>query len=172
MKYILVILILLSLVSLVGCVSSKDKAPLPTVSKVDLNRYLGKWYEIARYEHSFEKGCSNVSATYSIRDDGKIKVLNSCLKDGKIKEAIGKAYPVDETNSKLKVSFFGPFYGDYWIIMLDDDYSYAVIGEASRDYFWILSRTNKLDKATIDMILKRVVSLGYDTQKIIWTPQD
>ena len=165
------ILLALCTLLLLGC-NSKNYPPLATVPKVDIDKYLGTWYEIARYEHSFEVGCSNVSATYSLREDGKIKVLNRCLKNGKVSEAIGKAYAVDESNGKLKVSFFGPFYGNYWIIMLDEAYSYAVIGDPSREYFWILSRTAKMDKAKLDSILEKLPSLGYDTTKLIWTPQE
>jgi len=167
MKYLLTTLITLLFI---GC-SSTPSTPLPTVEKVDINRYLGTWHEIARYEHSFEKGCSNVNATYSLKDDGKIKVVNRCLKNGKVDEAIGKAYAVDETNSKLKVSFFGPFYGNYWILMLDKEYTYAVIGDPSREYLWILSRTPKLDEETLALIMKKLPTLGYDTKKLIWTPQ-
>lgn len=154
-----------------GC--SRHQAPLPTVEKVDIDRYLGTWYEIARYDHSFEVGCSDVSATYTLRDDGKIEVLNRCKdEDGKIKDAKGIAYAVDETNSKLKVSFFRPFYGDYWVIILDDDYGYAVIGEPSRKYFWILSRTPRLAEQTKQEILKKMPSLGYLTEPLIWTKQE
>ncbi len=131
-----------------GC--SMKSPPLDTVSKVDINRYLGTWYEIARYEHSFEVGCEEVSATYTLRDDGDIKVLNQCtLEDGTKKEAQGVAYATDESNSKLKVSFFRPFYGNYWILMLAEDYSYAVIGEPKREYFWILSREQKMDEGSL-----------------------
>lgn len=150
-----------------GC-SEKSHAPLPTVKQVDLNQYLGTWYEIARYENTFEKGCSDISATYSFRDDGKIKVLNQCFKDGEWDEAIGKAYAVDETNSKLKVSFFGPFYGNYWIIMLGEAYEYAVIGEPSREYLWILARDTQLSPKTQEMILQKLPTLGYVTDKLIW----
>lgn len=164
------LIILLSTLFFIGC--TENHPPLPTVEKVDLNKYLGTWHEIARYEHSFEEGCSNVNASYSFREDGKIKVLNRCLKEGKVTEAIGKAYPDDETNSKLKVSFFGPFYGNYWILMLDEGYNYAVIGEPSREYFWILSRTQKMEKATLDTILEKMPKLGYSRDKLIWTPQN
>lgn len=166
MKYLLTIMMTL----LLGC-NSTPNTPLPTVEQVDLNRYLGTWYEIARYEHSFEEGCSNVNATYSLSDDGKIKVVNRCLKKGKVDEAIGKAYAVDETNSKLKVSFFGPFYGNYWILVLDEAYTYAVIGDPSREYLWILSRTPKLDTIKLKSILQKLPSLGYDAKKLIWTTQ-
>lgn len=165
--------ILLTFITLffVGC--SSHNAPLKTVEKVDINQYLGTWYEIARYEHSFEKGCSNVSATYSLQADGKISVLNSCTKeDGKINKANGIAYALDESFSKLKVSFFRPFYGNYQILMLDEDYRYAVIGEPSREYFWILSRTKVLDKSTLEYIQNKMPSLGYSTSKLIWTKQN
>ncbi len=153
-----------------GC--SKTYPPLKTVEKVDIQKYLGTWYEIARYEHFFEKGCSDVTATYTLKDNGDINVLNRCIKDeAKITEATGVAYATDESNSKLKVSFFRPFYGNYWIIMLDDKYRYAVVGEPSREYFWILSRTPRLDEKTTQMILQQLPGMGYTADKLIWTPQ-
>lgn len=147
---------------------------IKSVQKVDLDNYLGSWYEIARYEHRFEKDCKNVTATYSIKENKKIEVINSCTKitTNNKTEAIGEAYAVDNTNSKLKVSFFWPFYGDYWIIMLDEDYSYAVISEPSKKYLWILSRDKKLDENIKDNILKRLESLDYDLSKLIWTIQE
>lgn len=153
--------------------SYKDPS-IKSVQKVDLDRYLGSWYEIARYEHRFEKDCKNVTATYSIKENKKIEVINSCTKitTNNKTEAIGEAYAVDNTNSKLKVSFFWPFYGDYWIIMLDEDYSYAVISEPSKKYLWILSRDKKLDENIKDNILKRLESLDYDLSKLIWTIQE
>jgi len=151
---------------------TKQYAPLSTVKQVDLNRYLGKWYEIARYEHFFEKGCSNVSAEYTLQEDGDIDVLNSCFKEGELTQAKGVAYATDATNAKLKVSFFRPFYGNYQILMLGKNYEYAVIGEPSREYFWILSRTKKLPQATLDMIVAKMPSLGYDSHKLIWILQE
>ncbi|CAA6801157.1 MAG: Outer membrane lipoprotein Blc [uncultured Sulfurovum sp.] len=171
MKKLLILLSILTTLIFIGC-SNKKHEPLPTVEKVELEKYLGTWHEIARYEHFFEKGCSNVNATYSMRDDGKIHIQNRCDKEGKMTEAIGKAYPVDENNSKLKVSFFGPFYGDYWILMLDEDYKYVVIGEPSREYLWILSRTQKMEQKTLDMILEKLPILGYAIEPLIWTPQN
>jgi len=153
-----------------GC--SHNYAPLKTVDKVDVNAYLGTWYEIARYEHFFEKGCSNVSATYTLTQDNKIDVLNSCEKEGELTNAKGIAYATDESYSKLKVSFFRPFYGDYQILLLGDKYEYAVIGEPSREYFWILSREKTLDKKTLSMILEKMPALGYDASQLIWTPQN
>ncbi len=166
MKYILSIL--LSFLFL-GC--SQAHPPLKTVERVEIEKYLGVWYEIARYEHFFEKGCSDVNATYSLRDDGEIDVLNSCTKEGEITTAKGVAYATDESNSKLKVSFFRPFYGDYQILMLGKNYEYAVIGEPSREYFWILSRSKKLDEQSTQKILSTMPSLGYDAKELIWTPQ-
>lgn len=152
-----------------GC--SQTHPPLQTVEKVELEKYLGVWYEIARYEHFFEKGCSDVNATYTKREDGKIDVLNSCNKEGELTTANGIAYNTDASYSKLKVSFFRPFYGDYQILMLGKNYEYALIGEPSREYFWILSRTKQLDKNTTAFILNAMPSFGYDASKLIWTPQ-
>lgn len=143
---------------------------LKTVDKVNINKYLGSWYEIARYEHSFEKGCSNIKATYSLNEEnGYINVLNKCTKAGKLTFAKGVAYTEDESNSKLKVSFFRPFYGNYWILMLGDDYEYALIGEPSREYLWILARKNSIDEKLKNEILSKLPKLGYSEDKLIWT---
>jgi apolipoprotein D and lipocalin family protein len=165
-------LFILSLLSLFFFGCSKHYAPLKTVEKVDLNAYLGTWYEIARYEHFFEKGCSDVSATYTLKDNGDINVLNQCTKVDGLSKANGVAYATDATNAKLKVSFFRPFYGNYWILMLGDKYEYALVGEESREYLWILSRTKKLDDAVIKMILNKLPELGYTADILIWTTQE
>lgn len=144
--------------------------PLKTVAKVEIDSYLGTWYEIARYEHFFQEGCSDVNATYSLRDNGEIDVLNQCMKGDKLSQAKGIAYATDETNSKLKVSFFRPFYGNYWILMLGEKYDYALIGEPSREYLWILSRTPKMDKGLQKTILEKLPEFGYTADKLIWTP--
>jgi apolipoprotein D and lipocalin family protein len=170
MKMYRLLIISLILISITGC--SKPYPPLETVKKVDLQKYAGTWYEIARYEHYFEKGCRDVSATYTLKEDGDIKVINRCTKEEADKnEVVGVAYATDESNSKLKVSFFRPFYGDYWIIMLDDEYRYAVIGDPSREYLWILSRIPTLDEDIKNMILKRLPEMGYSADPLIWTPQ-
>jgi len=156
----------------VGC---SNKHPyLETVQKVDIQKYQGTWYEIARFEHFFEKGCKNVTATYELKKDGKIKVINKCtdIKDGEKKEATGVAYAVDSTNSKLKVSFFRPFYGDYWILDLADDYSYVVVGSPSRELLWILSRTKEISEKRKEMILEKLPALGFNQSKFIWTIQE
>jgi len=145
---------------------------LKTVEKVNIDKYLGSWYEIARYEHSFEEGCTNVKATYSLnKDNGYINVLNECTKEGKKTVAKGVAYAEDESNSKLKVSFFRPFYGNYWVLMLGDDYEYALIGEPSREYLWILARKSSIDEKLKEKILSELPKLGYTKEKLIWTKQ-
>ena len=157
-------------------VAANAQVSLETVEAVDLDRYLGKWYEIASYPAWFAKNCTGVTAEYSMKENGKIEVLNRCRKgslDGKLKEAKGRAKVVDlESNSKLKVSFFGPFWGDYWIIDLDPDYRWAVVGEPKRNYLWILSRTPTLDKSTLDAILSRLPAAGYDVDQLQWTQQE
>ena len=167
--YRILIFSLFFIIVLGGC--SKPYPPLATVNDVNLQKYLGTWYEIARYEHFFEKGCRDVTATYSLKDNGDIKVVNRCVKDAKTTEAVGVAYATNRSNSKLKVSFFRPFYGNYWIIMLDENYHYAVVGDPSREYLWILARTPVLDQAILDDILKRLPNMGYSIEPLIWTPQ-
>ncbi|MHB8880467.1 MAG: lipocalin family protein [Thermodesulfovibrionales bacterium] len=150
--------------------------PLETVSHVDLNRYMGVWYEIARYPNSFQKGCAGSRATYALLDDGKVSVLNECYAgsvSGKLKSAQGRAWVADkETNAKLKVSFFWFFSGDYWIIDLADDYSYAVVGHPKRKYVWVLSRNKIMEDTTYEGILRRLAEKHhYDTSKLIKTIQ-
>jgi apolipoprotein D and lipocalin family protein len=145
-----------------------------TVPFVDLKKYAGTWFEIARYPNRFQKKCvSDVRATYNLTSDGKVSVLNQCVQaNGKVKTAKGKAKVVDRTsNAKLKVTFFWPFYGDYWILDLDPDYTYAVVGEQDRKYLWILSRTPEIDSGLYNEILQRITNQGYDTSKLIRTPQ-
>ena len=168
MQRLLILLFLL--ISMTGC--SKTYPALQTVKQVDLEQYLGTWYEIARYEHYFEKGCRDVTATYRLKENGQIKVTNHCTKeDGEKTEAQGVAFPLDESNSKLKVSFFRPFYGDYWIIMLDPDYRYAVVGEPSREYLWVLSRTPQLEESIKNCILRKLPTIGYSIDTLLWTQQ-
>jgi apolipoprotein D and lipocalin family protein len=148
--------------------------PLSTVDHVDLSRYTGTWYEIARYPNRFQRDCqSDTTAQYTRREDGTIQVVNSCRQaGGKMKVARGKAKVVDsKTNAKLKVTFFWPFYGDYWIIGLAPDYAYAIVGEPKRKYLWILSRTPQLDEHSFAEALQKVRAVGYDPEKLIKTPQ-
>ncbi len=154
-------------------VAGRD-APPPTVDHVDLNRYTGKWFEIARYPNRFERKCDrNVTAEYTIEDDGAIRVVNSCVTPaGRLKHSTGTAQVVDRsTNSKLKVAFFWPFYGNYWIIQLGDDYEFSVVGEPTRKYLWILSRTPTMPDSIYESLLARLVRLGYDTNKLVRTEQ-
>ncbi|MDH4262420.1 MAG: lipocalin family protein [Spirochaetia bacterium] len=141
-----------------------------TVKNVDISRYLGTWYEIARFPHSFEKNLDRVTANYSMREDGKIKVINKgYLPNGKLSEAVGKAYtPNPKDLSRLKVSFFLFFYGDYFILELDDkNYSWAMIGSSNDHFLWILSRTPELDEKTYNMLLANAKNRGYDLSKLI-----
>ena len=147
-----------------------DNSP---ISRFDLSRYLGTWYEIARFDHSFERGMENVTAEYLLRDDGKIDVINSGWKDGRYKIAEGKArQPDPETDpAHLEVSFFLFFYSDYNILMLDDDYQVAMVGSKSPKYLWILSRTPQLDDAVLGRCLEEAERRGYDTGDLIWVDQ-
>jgi len=148
--------------------------PLQVVPSVDLTRYAGKWYEIARLPNRFQRACvSDTTATYTLRADGKISVLNQCRQaDGGIKSARATARVAGpgQPNSKLRVTFFWPFSGNYWIIGLDPEYRWAVVGEPNRKYLWILSRTPELDDRIYHEILERVKAQGYDVSRIVRTP--
>jgi apolipoprotein D and lipocalin family protein len=156
-------------------------APLKTVPSVDLRRYSGKWYEIARYPNRFQKQCvGNTTANYTIKTDGKIEVLNECLtKDGTVDAAKGEAKIADKVNNtKLKVRFapsflsaFGFVWGDYWVVDLGRNYEYSVVGDPKREYLWILSRTPQLPEPTYQAILRRVEDLGFNPGKLEKTPQ-
>lgn len=169
MKNIPIILFLLSIVS--GCAAGSDgKAhDTSTVRELDVERFMGKWHEIARYDHRFERGMTQVTATYSLTDEGKIQVQNSGYKDGKYKQAKAKAKMPDVNDpGKLKVSFFLWFYSDYYIFEIDPEYTYAVIGSSSDKYLWIMSRTETLPDTVLDGILDRLSARGYDTQKLLF----
>lgn len=143
------------------------------IPEFKLDKYLGKWYELARFDHRFEAGMTNVTAEYSIRADGKVRVLNSGWKDGKFKVAEGKARQPDPLKdpSFLEVSFFLNFYSDYNILLLDEDYRYALVGSRSPKYLWILSRQPYMSDEVKDAILAEAVRLGYDTSELIWVDQ-
>jgi apolipoprotein D and lipocalin family protein len=165
--------------ALVACdrppVSRDGLTPLTTVSSVDLNRYVGTWYEVARFDHEFERGCASVTATYSLNADGKINVVNRCRRGsptGPVDDARGTARVVDTaTNAKLGVTFFWPFEGDYWILELDPSYEWAVVGEPSGRYLWILSRSPQISDTLRADLLTRIQAKGYNTTKLIWTVQ-
>lgn len=162
-----------------GCAAFGSKHPVgnravPQPAKsVELQRYLGRWYELARYEQGFQKDCDGVTADYSLREDGKIRVVNRCRKpDGKEKDATGRAKIVEGSgNAKLRVSFFGPFYGDYWVLDRAEDYSWAVVGEPSGRYLWLLSREAAPGEARVEELIGRARSLGYDTALLRRTKQ-
>ena len=149
--------------------------PLRTVAHVDLSRYVGSWYEIASFPQSFQRGCTATTATYTLRPDGDIDVLNRCRLgsvDGKEKTALGRARVADRTtNAKLEVSFFRPFWGDYWVIDLAEDYSYAVVGHPARDYLWILSRAPAMPEPIYQAIVARLGAQGYETSRLVRTLQ-
>ncbi|MDB5133555.1 MAG: blc 1 [Mucilaginibacter sp.] len=151
---------------------AKNK-PLETVKNVNLEKYQGKWYEIAAFPQSFEKGCTCTTAEYSLGDNGKIEIKNSCIKDGKTKVATGKASVADKkTNAKLNVTFFRPFSGKYWIIALAPDYSYTVVGHPNRKYLWILGRKPKMDSMTYNHLVLQAANKGFDIRKLVKTVQD
>jgi len=169
----------LALVAVTACSTSTTKRlhlpELHTVAHVDLARYVGTWYEIASFPQRFQKGCTASTATYASRPDGDIDVLNRCRLDrvdGTEKVARGRARVVDQrTNAKLEVSFFRPFWGDYWIVDLGPSYEYAVVGHPSRDYLWILSRTPTMDAQIYDGIVARLAAQGYETSRLHRTLQ-
>lgn len=140
-----------------------------TVQQLDLNRYMGTWYEIARFDHRFERGLTDVTATYELQEDGKISVVNAGFRNGKRKTARGKARQPDPSEpGKLEVSFFLFFYSDYWILELDDAYQWALVGSSNDKYLWILSRSPHPDKEVLEMIIQKAKQRGYDTSKLIW----
>jgi apolipoprotein D and lipocalin family protein len=144
--------------------------PLRTVEKVDLTRYLGSWHEIARLPNRFQSGCAASSAEYSLRENGEITVINSCRndKDNSIRQVKGRAWSVDvDSNARLKVSFFWPFRGDYWIIELGKEYEYSVVGTPDRKYLWVLSRTATMDNDLFSAILQRAQQQGFDSGAVV-----
>lgn len=147
-----------------------SETEIKTASNVDAKEYMGTWYEVARFENSFEKGLRNAQAKYTLNDDKTVTVINSGEnKNGNRSFTKGKAYaPNPKDFSKLRVCFFWPFYGDYYILELDENYQWALIGGRNKDYLWILSRTENLPSETIDLILKKAESRGYDTKKLLF----
>jgi apolipoprotein D and lipocalin family protein len=172
-KLILVV-ILFSVLNASTCRSTQSEdMDLTTVKQLDLERYMGTWYEIARFDHSFERGLTHVTATYELRPDGKIKVINAGRKNGKLKTADGKAkQPSPSEPGKLKVAFFLFFYADYYVLELDENYQWALIGSSSDKYLWILSRNQTMKKDTLEHILMKAGERGYDTSKLIWVEHD
>lgn len=157
--------------------SSANSQKTPSVvTNVDLNRYKGTWYEIARLPNFFERKLKCTSATYTLRDDGKITVLNKgnyITDPQKTSKANGVAWVPDKGSpAKLKVQFFWPFSGDYWIMYLDEDYRYVLVGDPALKYLWILAREKTMDETTYNMLLKKAIDIGYDIKSIIRVEQD
>jgi len=161
--------------TLVACKSPTPPKGVTPISPFDVNRYLGKWYEIARLDHRFERGKDHVTATYAKRNDGGISVLNRGYDPVKKQwsESDGKAYFTGKPDiAALKVSFFGPFYGGYNVIALDKDYQYALVSGPNRDYLWILSRQPKIPDNVKQQYLTTAKRLGFAVDKLIWVNQD
>lgn len=157
-----VLLILLT----VAAAAPSDSQPMP---KVDLTRYMGRWYEVARYPHRFEKDCHGVTADYSLRPDGRVSVLNTCRKGslaGPVKTARAVGWAVEPGNSRFRVRFFWPFSAPYWVVDLDPDYGWALVGHPERRFFWILSRTPRLAPDVEARLLARMRELGYDPARL------
>ncbi|AMD02635.1 lipocalin family protein [Halomonas chromatireducens] len=155
-----------------GCVGT-PKGTQP-VTGFELDRYLGKWYEIARLDHSFERGLDCVTADYSLRDDGGVRVINRGvnLETGEEDEAEGRAYFVrDESVAHLKVSFFGPFYGGYNVLVLDDEYRWALVSGPTREYLWILARQPELDPAVYRELVKDAERMAFPVTELIEVTQ-
>jgi apolipoprotein D and lipocalin family protein len=182
MKRIITLSFIVILATLPSFSQSGDRSPVKTVTSVDLNKYAGQWYEIAKYPNKFQDQCvGNATANYKLQGAGKIEVLNRCLKkDGTVEDANGaaKLNEDDKSNAKLKVRFAPGFiswlpqvWADYWVIDLADDYSYSVVGTPDRKYFWILSRKPSIDDGTYQSILRRAEQQGFVPAKVVKTPQ-
>ena len=169
-----VILALILTLTLAACSTAPPDGVRP-VTSFDIDRYLGRWYEIARLDHSFERGMSDVSATYQLQDDGSVKVINRGYDTQRQawKEAIGRALFIgDSGTASLKVSFFGPFYGGYHVIALDQqDYRWALVSGPDRDYLWILARDKTLPAEVREQLVSQARTLGFATDKLIWVEQ-
>lgn len=172
-KSILALPVTLVLSGLTGCAGAPDG--VNPITGFELHKYLGTWYEIARLDHSFERGLTHVTAEYSIRPDGGVKVVNRGFNaiSGELQESVGKAYFVDESDiGQLKVSFFGPFYGGYNIIALDKKaYQYSLVAGPNRKYLWLLSRAPKMEPATFEKLISIAASLGFATDDLILVDQ-
>ncbi len=167
------LLLLLSMGLLFGCTSKPEG--IEPVERFELERYLGKWYEIARLDHSFERGLSNVTAEYTLREGGGVTVINRgySADEQSWEQAEGKAYFVDDSSTgHLKVSFFGPFYSSYIIFDLDEDYNHAFISGYNRDYLWLLSRNPEVDSATLEKFKQDARDKGFNVDELILVEQN
>ncbi len=173
------LLLACAVIALSGCilppVNRAPDIPLETAQSVDVTRYVGLWYEIARYPNFFERDCEGVTAEYAVRADGRIDVVNTCRKgapDGPVESAEGVARIVDpQTNAKLKVRFGGPFEGDYWVLDRAEDYTWALVGEPRGRFLWILAREPTIDDALRADLLARLSARGYDVSQLYWPRQ-
>lgn len=174
--------VILAMAGIVGAVAAvavasagRAATPPEVAAHVDLQRYLGTWYEIASIPNAFQRNCAATTATYTLRDDGTLEVLNQCRKGGlrgRPTEARGKAWVVDETtHAKLKVQFFWPFRGDYWILAVGQDYDYAVVGSPTRRYAWILCRTPEMAPDRYEAALDTLRAQGFDPGALVLTEQ-
>lgn len=157
-----------------GCIGVPDS--VKPVEDFKLERYLGRWYEVARLDHSFERGLTRVTADYSLRDDGGLKVLNRGYseRDNSWKEVVGKAYFVNRPDQGyLKVSFFGPFYGSYVVFELDhENYQYSLVCGPDKSYLWILARQSKISEDVRNALLTKAKAVGFDTSKLVYVNHD
>lgn len=161
-----------SIVVLLAVAACSSPQPLPVVDSVDLDKYKGQWYEWARFDHSFERGCDCSVAEYTIQDD-HVGVKNSCYEAGEWHSTEGKAFPVEgANNAKLEVQFFWPFRGDYYILALDSNYQHVLVGSPSRDYLWILARQPQRNEAVMSELKATATSLGFDVSRLILTTCD
>jgi len=159
-----------------GCASTATERlglpPLRTVETIELNRYMGKWYEIASFPTSFQEGCSHTTADYAMRSDGDVDVLNRCIKEGEEDASDGRVRVEDPKEpGKLEVSFFRPFWGEYWILAVGPEYRWAVVGHPSRDYLWILSRAPQMLPELYAAILEQLTKQGYEVSRLRKTEQ-
>jgi apolipoprotein D and lipocalin family protein len=170
-KFSIAILVLVMFAK--DCNATNDPLPVTSVQYVDLARYMGVWYEIARFDHFFQEGCRGSTASYTLLSDGEVEVINRCVKekDNSLREAKGHAWSVDpKGNARLKISFFWPFRTDYWIIDLGREYEYAVVGSPNRKYLWIMARKPMMEKDVYRHILDLVAKQGFDIGKLVRKP--
>jgi apolipoprotein D and lipocalin family protein len=161
-----------ALLALPACaLLERGHPPLETAAAVDLERYLGTWYEIARYPNRFQRGCSATTATYTRRSDGSIGVRNECDRDGARDGIDGRAWLAGDDPARLRVRFFWPLFAPYWILAVGAGYEWALVGTPDRDYLWILARTPTLDPATFDAIAALARERGFDPALLARTPQ-
>ncbi len=162
----------LTFMGLTSCSTTSNTLNTSTVPELDIQRYMGRWYEIARFDHPFERGLEGCTADYELQDDGMVKVTNSGYKgslEGKFKQSVGKARrPDDKVPGQLEVSFFMNFYAQYNVMELSPDYSYVLVGSKTDKYLWILSRTPQMKEKDLDYLLMRAKIRGYDTDNLIW----